>query len=95
MECRSGLPCAMDRAKRIFCLSPRRCTGSAAFSRIPTDKRSPTTPSRFTARPLLRGAEIQGLYCDTKIAAYLLEPGSASGYAVKRHSEPLSQDFHR
>ena len=39
------------------------------------------------AKPLYRsalaaGAEIQGLYCDTKIAAYLLEPGSTSGYAV-------------
>jgi len=40
------------------------------------------------AKPLYRsalaaGAEIQGLYCDTKIAAYLLEPGSTSGYTVK------------
>ena len=40
------------------------------------------------AKPLYRsalaaGTEIQGLYCDTKIAAYLLEPGSTSGYAVK------------
>ncbi|MGH7767394.1 MAG: DNA polymerase I [Candidatus Binatia bacterium] len=29
------------------------------------------------------GVQVQGLYCDTKIAAYLLEPGAASGYAVK------------
>ncbi|MGH7795140.1 MAG: DNA polymerase I [Candidatus Binatia bacterium] len=29
------------------------------------------------------GAQIEGLYCDTKIAAYLLEPGSSSGYAVR------------
>jgi DNA polymerase-1 len=29
------------------------------------------------------GGEIQGLYCDTKIAAYLLEPGSAPGYTVR------------
>jgi DNA polymerase I len=40
------------------------------------------------AKPLYRsalaaGAEIQGLYCDTKIAAYLLEPGSTSGYTVE------------
>jgi DNA polymerase I len=28
------------------------------------------------------GVEIEGLSCDTKIAAYLLEPGSASGYTV-------------
>lgn len=31
---------------------------------------------------LAAGVEIQGLHCDTKIAAYLLEPG-ASGYAVR------------
>jgi DNA polymerase-1 len=29
------------------------------------------------------GVQVQGLYCDTKIAAYLLEPGAASGYTVK------------
>jgi DNA polymerase I len=28
------------------------------------------------------GAQIEGLYCDTKIAAYLLEPGSRSGYTL-------------
>jgi DNA polymerase-1 len=32
---------------------------------------------------LTAGMEIQGLYCDTKIAAYLLEPGSAPGYTVR------------
>jgi len=32
---------------------------------------------------LAAGREIQGLYCDTKIAAYLLEPGSAPGYTIK------------
>ena len=40
------------------------------------------------AKPLCRsllamGTQMQGLYCDTKIAAYLLEPGSASGYTVR------------
>jgi DNA polymerase-1 len=40
------------------------------------------------AKPLCHAAlaaerEIQGLYCDTKIAAYLLEPGSAPGYTVR------------
>jgi DNA polymerase-1 len=39
------------------------------------------------AKPLYRlalnaGVEIDGLYCDTKIAAYLLEPGASSGYTV-------------
>jgi len=28
------------------------------------------------------GVEIEGFYCDSKIAAYLLEPGSPSGYTV-------------
>jgi DNA polymerase-1 len=32
---------------------------------------------------LAAGIDIQGLYCDTKIAAYLLEPGSAPGYTVR------------
>jgi len=31
---------------------------------------------------LSAGVEIEGLYCDTKIAAYLLEPGSSSGYTI-------------
>ncbi len=40
------------------------------------------------AKPLYRSAlsadvEIQGLYCDTKIAAYLLDPGSAPGYGIR------------
>ena len=52
------------------------------------------------AKPLCRsllavGTEMQGLYCDTKIAAYLLEPGSASGYTVRDTVEPLSRDDHR
>jgi DNA polymerase-1 len=29
------------------------------------------------------GAEIEGLYCDTKLAAYLLEPGSTAGYTAR------------
>jgi DNA polymerase-1 len=32
---------------------------------------------------LTAGVEIQGLYCDTKISGYLLEPGSASGYTLR------------
>ncbi len=31
---------------------------------------------------LSAGVEVEGLYCDTKIAAYLLEPGSSSGYTI-------------
>ena len=29
------------------------------------------------------GSEIDGLYCDTKVAAYLLEPGASSGYSAR------------
>ena len=29
------------------------------------------------------GDQVEGLYCDTKIAAYILEPGSSSGYTVR------------
>jgi DNA polymerase I len=32
---------------------------------------------------LSAGIEFQGLYCDTKIAAYLLEPGAAGGYTLR------------
>ena len=37
---------------------------------------------------LTAGTEIAGFYCDTKIAAYLLEPGSRSGYTL---SETVSR----
>src|SRR5499427_342120 len=36
----------------------------------------------FYRSALAAGTEIQGLYCDTKISAYLLEPGSAPGYTL-------------
>jgi DNA polymerase-1 len=32
---------------------------------------------------LSAGVEIRGLHCDTRIAAYLLEPGSSSGYELR------------
>ena len=36
------------------------------------------------------GVEIEGLNCDTKIAAYLLEPGSSSGYSCAKPSAVIS-----
>jgi DNA polymerase-1 len=40
--------------------------------------------AKFLYRTALSaGTEVEGLYCDTKIAAYLLEPGSSSGYSVR------------
>jgi DNA polymerase-1 len=47
---------------------------------------------------LAAGVEIKNLYCDTKIAAYLLEPGSASGYTLDdalRRYLGASRDGHR
>jgi DNA polymerase-1 len=32
---------------------------------------------------LSAGSDVDGLYCDTKIAAYLLEPGASSGYSAR------------
>jgi DNA polymerase-1 len=32
---------------------------------------------------LSAGNDVDGLYCDTKIAAYLLEPGASSGYSAR------------
>jgi DNA polymerase-1 len=32
---------------------------------------------------LTAGTEVHGLYCDTKVAAYLLDPGAASGYTLQ------------
>jgi len=37
---------------------------------------------------LTAGTQIEGFYCDTKVAAYLLDPGSRSGYTV---SETVSR----
>jgi DNA polymerase-1 len=40
--------------------------------------------AKALCRAVLRsGGEMEGLYCDTKIAAYLLEPGSSSGYTAR------------
>jgi len=52
------------------------------------------------AKPLFRNAlkssqEVAGLYCDTKVAAYLLEPGSPSGYSLEEAaSRYLGMNLH-
>jgi DNA polymerase-1 len=57
-----------------------------AIERLAGSLQDPTRPKIIhDAKPLYRsallaGVEIAGLECDTKIAAYLLEPGSSSGY---------------
>jgi DNA polymerase-1 len=39
--------------------------------------------AKFLCRfALAAGVELEGLYCDTKIGAYLLDPGAASGYTL-------------
>ncbi len=35
------------------------------------------------------GVEIAGLHCDTKLAAYLLEPGASSGYNLRDTVRPI------
>ena len=74
------------------------CDGAGAARVLPVDDAMPRLagwlkdPSRrkiaHDAKALYRaalsaGVEIDGLYCDTKIAAYLLEPGSSSGYTAR------------
>ncbi|HWO42794.1 MAG TPA: DNA polymerase I [Candidatus Eisenbacteria bacterium] len=61
---------------------------SAAMDRLNDILRDPNRPIVVhDAKPLYRaalsaGLRIEGLCCDTKIAAYLLEPGAAPGYSV-------------
>jgi len=62
---------------------------SAAMHRLAGFLKDPNREKiAHDAKPLYRsalsaGLEVQGLCCDTKIAAYLLEPGSAPGYTVR------------
>ena len=37
----------------------------------------------FYRAALARGIDVKGLYCDTKIGAYLLEPGASAGYTLR------------
>ena len=63
-----GMGAAMDRLGEFF-QDPVR-------SKVAHDAKS------IYRLALAAGIEFQSLYCDTKIAAYLLEPGSASGYTL-------------
>ncbi|HEY6996351.1 MAG TPA: DNA polymerase I [Candidatus Binatia bacterium] len=54
----------------------RGCLQDASRQKIAHDAKS---LYRFA---LAAGVEVEGLYCDTKIGAYLLEPGAASGYSL-------------
>ena len=62
-----------------FSLAMRQLAG---FLRNPDRQKIAHDAKALYRSALNAGIEIQGLYCDTKIAAYLLEPGSAPGYAV-------------
>ena len=55
----------------------------AAFLQDSTRQKTAHDAKTMYRLALAAGVEIKGLYCDTKIAAYLLEPGSASGYTLK------------
>ena len=53
------------------------------FLKDPNRKKIAHDAKPFYHSALATGSEIQGLHCDTKIAAYLLEPGSAPGYSLR------------
>ena len=53
------------------------------FLKDPNRKKIAHDAKPFYHSALAAGSEIQGLHCDTKIAAYLLEPGSAPGYTLR------------
>jgi DNA polymerase I len=55
----------------------------AGFLRNPDRHKIAHDAKSLYRSALNAGTEIQGLHSDTKIAAYLLEPGSAPGYAVR------------
>lgn len=55
----------------------------AAFLQDSTRQKTAHDAKTMYRLALAAGVEIRGLYCDTKVAAYLLEPGSASGYTLK------------
>jgi DNA polymerase-1 len=54
----------------------RGCLQDPSRQKIAHDAKS------FCRFALAAGVEVDGLYCDTKIGAYLLEPGAASGYTL-------------
>ena len=80
---RSGLLCVTSRAKRAFYLSRLGCDRLEGFLKDPNRQKIAHDAKPLYRSALAAGTEIQGLYCDTKIAAYLLEPGSAPGYTVR------------
>ena len=63
-----------------FSLAMERLDG---FLKDPNRKKIAHDAKPFYHSALATGNEIQGLHCDTKIAAYLLEPGSAPGYSLR------------
>ena len=71
-----------SRAKRAFCLSLLGDAPAEGFLKDPNRQKIAHDAKPLCRLALAAGAEIQGLHCDTKIAAYLLEPGSAPGYTV-------------
>jgi DNA polymerase I len=49
-----------------------------------SDRRKIAHDAKALCRAALSaGNDVDGLYCDTKIAAYLLEPGASSGYSAR------------
>ena len=55
----------------------------AACLRDPQWRKIAHDAKRLYRSALAAGADVEGLYCDTKVAAYLLEPGSTGGYSIE------------
>ena len=90
---REGEPVGLAWNERWFAVSDsageaRVIARSAAMERLarclqdPKRKKIAHDAKALYRAALAAGIEVQGLYCDTKIAAYLLEPGAGSGYTA-------------
>ena len=55
----------------------------AACLRDPQWRKIAHDAKRLYRSALAARADVEGLYCDTKVAAYLLEPGSTGGYSIE------------
>ncbi|HWP56480.1 MAG TPA: DNA polymerase I [Candidatus Acidoferrales bacterium] len=91
MACALPVALAWDEHWLALCAEPgeaRVVPFSTAIQRLAAFLGDPARSKvAHDAKPLYRaaldaGVEIRGLCCDTKIAAYLLDPGAASGYAL-------------
>jgi len=93
-ELRSDAPIALSWNDKWFAVSDgsgeaRALAYDGAVGKLAGAFKDPRRPKiAHDAKALFRcaldaGVEIAGLHCDTKVAAYLLEPGSPAGYNLR------------